>query len=242
LPPDVQPGGALFDPFTSPVPEEVIRRERDAKARRKQLDEAASVQEHERKPGDRARRSGAGSTGTEGGEPQGETARFDDLTTALEIGSETSTQLSPATRRRSPVLPEPEVRRPAPRARRPAPPARPGLRRVKRTIKRVDPLTVLRLSLFYYCFLLVLWLLVVAVLFFFVQSTGLFDKIEKVGNAFAEEIQLNISLGFVEKWAFLVGLTLVIIGSLLNAFLAFLYNLASDIVGGVELTFVEKDL
>ena len=34
----------------------------------------------------------------------------------------------------------------------------------------------------------------------------------------------------------------LIIGSLLNALIAFLYNFAADKVGGVELTFVEKDV
>jgi Transmembrane domain of unknown function (DUF3566) len=176
---------------------------------------------------------------------QGDPGRFDELTTPLEIGAESPTRVTvpPSARRAPAVAPEPGTAAPAPRtARRPGLQARPGPRRVKRTLKRVDPLSVLRLSLFYYCFLLVLWLLVVAVLFFFVQSTGLFDKIEKVGNAFAEEIRLDISLGFVEKWAFLIGLTLVVVGSLANAFLAFLYNLASDIVGGLEFTFVERDL
>jgi hypothetical protein len=34
----------------------------------------------------------------------------------------------------------------------------------------------------------------------------------------------------------------VLVGSIINAFLAFLYNLAADIFGGLEMTFVERDV
>jgi hypothetical protein len=52
----------------------------------------------------------------------------------------------------------------------------------------------------------------------------------------------TITLGLVEKWAFLIGFTLVVVGSLMNTFLAFLYNVGADILGGLDLTFVERDL
>jgi hypothetical protein len=45
----------------------------------------------------------------------------------------------------------------------------------------------------------------------------------------------------VEKWAFLVGITFALITTLVNVFLAFLYNVAADLIGGLELTFVERD-
>jgi hypothetical protein len=46
----------------------------------------------------------------------------------------------------------------------------------------------------------------------------------------------------MERWAFIMGLTLAVVGSLINALLAFLYNIGSDLVGGVEITFVERDV
>jgi hypothetical protein len=52
---------------------------------------------------------------------------------------------------------------------------------------------------------------------------------------------VDISLGLVERWAFFLGLGLVVVGSLINLFLAFLYNVISDIVGGVELQFQERE-
>jgi hypothetical protein len=136
---------------------------------------------------------------------------------------------------------EPPARRQAMRSRqarraRPAPP-----RRVKRTIKRIDPISVLKLSLFFYAAFLLLWLSAVAVLYAVVDSFGLFDTIEKFGRGFVLFEEVNITLGLVEKWAFLIGLTLVVLGSFVNLVLAFLYNIAADLLGGVDITFSERD-
>ena len=51
-----------------------------------------------------------------------------------------------------------------------------------------------------------------------------------------------ITLWVVEKWALLVGLIFVVIGSLINVMLALLYNAGADLVGGLEVTFVDRDL
>ncbi|HEX2049003.1 MAG TPA: DUF3566 domain-containing protein [Actinomycetota bacterium] len=205
--PDVQPAGALFDPFTAPLPSERARE-----------------------------RGGRGETGERARTRPERGARPRSDTTAELAGVDAPAD-APA--RRS-VLDD--VGRPGGRHSRRGPKTRPALRRVKRTLKRVDPLSVLKLSLFYYAFALVVWLLLVAVAFWAIQSTGIFEQIERLSEAFAAEIQLDITLGLVEKWAFLIGLTFMVVGSLVNAFLAFLYNIAADIVGGLELTFVERDL
>jgi Transmembrane domain of unknown function (DUF3566) len=86
------------------------------------------------------------------------------------------------------------------------------------------------------------WLLFVAVVYWVLQPTELFEAIQDVGNIFFDWKNVDISLRFVERWAFLVGLVFVLVGTIVNTFLAFLYNVASDVVGGIELTFVERDL
>jgi hypothetical protein len=119
---------------------------------------------------------------------------------------------------------------------------RTGLRRVKRTIKHIDPLSVLKVSLFYYAFFLVAWMIFVAILYSIVSSLGLFDALEDFGKGFVLWKKVDISLGFVEKWAFMIGFVMYILGCLTNLVLAFLYNVSSDVVGGVEVTFVERDV
>jgi Transmembrane domain of unknown function (DUF3566) len=119
---------------------------------------------------------------------------------------------------------------------------RPAVRRVNRTVKRIDPLSVLKLSLFYYGCFLIAWLVLVAIAYFVLDAVGFFHLAQRFGRAMVLWKTLHISLMFVEKWALLLGLTLTVLGALVNAFLAYLYNVGSDLVGGVQATFVERDL
>ncbi len=115
-----------------------------------------------------------------------------------------------------------------------------AIRRVKRTLRHVDPLSVLKISLLFYACLLVLWLAFVAILYVLAGAAGVFEVIESIGRGFALG-NVEISLLFLERWAFLLGLTFGIIASLANLFFAFLYNVVADFVGGIEMTFVERD-
>lgn len=119
---------------------------------------------------------------------------------------------------------------------------RPGLRRVKRTVRHVDPFSVLKLSLFFYACFLVLWLIFVAIVYSVLNSMGLFDAIEKFGRGLVLWEEVNITLGFVERWALLVGFVFGVVASLINVVLSVLYNVGADLFGGLELTFVERDV
>ena len=137
---------------------------------------------------------------------------------------------------------EPVVREPRPSSSsQPRRRRRPTIRRVRRTLRHVDPVSVLKLSLFYYGIFLVVWLIIAAILFAMIEATGIFETIEGLSRDFALGLEVNIDLFFVERWAFLLGLTFAIVASLVNVALAFLYNIAADTIGGIELTFVEKD-
>ncbi|MDQ4145981.1 MAG: DUF3566 domain-containing protein [Actinomycetota bacterium] len=116
------------------------------------------------------------------------------------------------------------------------------VRRVRRTLRHVDPLSVLKVSLMFYgCFLL-LWLVFVAILYWVVQAAGVFESVEEIlQTATLVDGPWTVSLAFVEKWAFFIGLTISIVMSLVNLFLAFLYNVVADVIGGIDMTFVERD-
>lgn len=150
--------------------------------------------------------------------------------------------------RTAPVLEEPATRaedvvsppvRPAASARR----RRVVTRRRRREVRRVDTVSVLRLSVCFYGVFLVAWLLLWAVIYWMLSAAGVFDALHKVATAGFPEVSpyANLSLLGMEKWALVAGVVLAVLGSLLNGFLAFVYNIAADMVGGVGLTFLERD-
>lgn len=116
------------------------------------------------------------------------------------------------------------------------------MRRVRRKIKHIDPISVLKISLCFYTLFLLVWLALVALFYNFLEGLGLFDQLESLGRDLVlPALQNEITLGTVERWALVTGVLLVIVGSLINAFLAFIYNVLSDLIGGIELTFSERD-
>jgi Transmembrane domain of unknown function (DUF3566) len=117
------------------------------------------------------------------------------------------------------------------------------VRLVKRTVKRVDPWSVLKMSLFFYTIFFVVWMIGIAVLYSIVESAGVFQTIDELRSGFViDEVEsLEISMGVVMRWAAYIGIGMVLLATLINVVISFLYNLGSDIVGGVEMTFVERD-
>lgn len=115
------------------------------------------------------------------------------------------------------------------------------VRRVKRVLRHVDPVSIFKLSLFFYALAVVAWLIFVAIVYSIIESTGIFDSIESISRGLALGWRVEIDLWFVEKWALLIGLVFWLAGSLINLLIAFLYNVGADTIGGIEMTFVERD-
>ena len=115
------------------------------------------------------------------------------------------------------------------------------VRRVRRTLRHIDPLSVLKVSLMFYGCFLVLWLLFVAIVYWMVQGAGIFETAEDLRQSLTIKGSWELSLSLVEKWAFFIGLVVAVVMSLFNLFLAFLYNVIADTIGGIDMTFVERD-
>lgn len=115
------------------------------------------------------------------------------------------------------------------------------MRRVRRTLRHIDPLSVLKVSLMFYGVFLVLWLIFVAIVYTLVEGAGVFDSINELRDVVAAKGSWTLTLGLVEKWAFFIGLAMSIFMALVNLFLAFLYNVVADTIGGIDMTFVERD-
>jgi Transmembrane domain of unknown function (DUF3566) len=126
-------------------------------------------------------------------------------------------------------------------------PERKAARRTRVVIRSVSPLSVLKLSLiFYFCVMLIVYFALLIV-YMILSAAGAIDAFGRVlGNLFAKgnstlgPAPVHIDGKAVFTVLFLAGCVLTVVWSLINVFLAFLYNLTSDIVGGVEVTLAQK--
>jgi hypothetical protein len=135
----------------------------------------------------------------------------------------------------------------APR-RRPLRPVRHGARRTRVIVRRVGPLSVLKFSLiFYFCVMLIVFF-ALAIIYAVLSAAGAMDEIGKLLGYFFGTGQtgtrdpepISINGGVVFTWLFVGGLVFTVVWSVINVFVAFLYNLISDIVGGIDVTLAEK--
>lgn len=123
----------------------------------------------------------------------------------------------------------------------PAPARRKVVRDVhnRRVVRRVDVLSVLKVSFaFYFCVLVVL-LVAVTILWNVATTFGVISTVDKlVRNLFAlTSFQLHPLAALA--WSAAVLGALCFIGVLFNVVAAVLYNLISDIVGGVQVIVVD---
>jgi hypothetical protein len=120
-------------------------------------------------------------------------------------------------------------------------------RRTKVTVRRVGVASVLKLSLiFYLCLMLVLWLALLLI-YLVLQAGGVIDTLsETLGDLFGAEqgtrgrepIAIDGTAVFTALFVIGLGWTVVMAG--INMFIAVIYNLISDMVGGIDVTLSER--
>ncbi|MEY2566609.1 MAG: hypothetical protein QOE35_1138 [Actinomycetota bacterium] len=112
---------------------------------------------------------------------------------------------------------------------------------MRRVVRRVDTWTVLRFSALFYASLLIVFVVAGVLLWAVASITGAVGNIETfIKQLFALDsfhfVAIDLLLGTV-----LGGAVLVVLGTGLNLLMAVLYNLISDVVGGIEITVLEED-
>jgi len=115
------------------------------------------------------------------------------------------------------------------------------VRRVRRLLRHVEPWSVLKISLvFYFC----VWGLVVIstrMLWSAAENAGTIDKIESfVEDLFTLEM-FEFDTSQILRVFTLGGLVLVVGGTGLTVLLVVLFNLISDLMGGVRFTMIEEE-
>jgi hypothetical protein len=113
------------------------------------------------------------------------------------------------------------------------------LRRGRIAIRKVDPWAVMKFSLVFYFCMLVVVMLVVGIIFTALKAFGVIDNIQKLLRDL--DFFVTITGGVIFRWVFLLGLAGTVIASVVTMFMAFLYNLIADVVGGIELVVTERE-
>jgi len=112
---------------------------------------------------------------------------------------------------------------------------------VRRVIRRFDLWTVLRFSLLFYLSMFLVLLVAGIVLWLIAGATGVRHNVENfIGDLIASDDFHFLGLQLLRAAA-IGGFLLVIIGSAANVLMALLYNLISDVVGGIEVSVVDDD-
>lgn len=115
-------------------------------------------------------------------------------------------------------------------------------------MRKIAPLSVLKFSLLFYLCLMLIVLFAMVIVYGVLSAAGAIDSLEEVlGYVFgtgttstggAEPIEIDG--GTVFMWGLFGGLVFVVVWSAITVFLALVYNLISDLVGGVEVTLADK--
>ncbi len=116
-------------------------------------------------------------------------------------------------------------------------------RRVRMTVARIDPWTVLRLSFLLSVAAAIITIVAVMMLWVMLSSAGVFDSVDGTLQSVLGEGALTITqyfgFGRVFSVALLIAAIDVVLITALSTIGAFLYNLAASLTGGLELSVTE---
>lgn len=114
------------------------------------------------------------------------------------------------------------------------------VRRVRRVIRKIDPWTVLKVSLVFNAILALAFVLGVVIFWSVIVNAGIPQAISQVG----EKLTIPIRLDGERYFRAVVFLSVVwtVLATGFTTLAAVLYNLISDVVGGVEVVVLEESL
>lgn len=113
-------------------------------------------------------------------------------------------------------------------------------RQARVVIRKVGPWSVLKMSFFFYLCIMAVIVGAFVILYGVLGAIGALDSTTRlIRDLFADQT-FEIHGDWLFSRGLMVGLGMVVLWTLINVFVAFLYNLISDIVGGVEVTLSER--
>ena len=115
--------------------------------------------------------------------------------------------------------------------------------RASMQIRRVDPWSVLKVSLVLSVAAFFVWMIAVAFLYLVLGGMGVWAKLNSnVGDLLNNTANSElVSSGTIFGGAALIGLINIVLLTAMATVGAFIYNLTTDLVGGVEVTLADRD-
>jgi hypothetical protein len=121
-----------------------------------------------------------------------------------------------------------------------------GPRRARLQLRHIDTWSALKISLVLSIALFFIWMVAVGILYGVLSSLGVFDTLNdlfgQIGSASGSENSGDVVTWGVVLWgAAIIGAINIVLLTALCTVGTFIYNLCSDLVGGLELTLSERD-
>jgi uncharacterized membrane protein len=113
-------------------------------------------------------------------------------------------------------------------------------RRARVVLRKVEPWSVFKISFLFYLCVMVVIIGAMMILYAILGAIGALDSLTRlIRDLFADQ-SFEIHGGWLFTRGLSIGLVLVLLWTLINVFVVFLYNLLSDVVGGIEVTLSER--
>jgi Transmembrane domain of unknown function (DUF3566) len=117
--------------------------------------------------------------------------------------------------------------------------------RASMQIRRIDPWSTLKVSLLLSVALFFVWMIAVAFLYLVLGGMGVWSKLNSnvgdlLNNTSGNSGEL-VSSGTIFGGAVLIGLVNIVLLTAMATIAAFVYNLTTDLIGGIEVTLADRD-
>ncbi len=117
--------------------------------------------------------------------------------------------------------------------------------RASMQIRRIDPWSTLKVSLLLSVALFFVWMIAVAFMYLVLGGMGVWAKLNSnvgdlLNNTSGNSGEL-VSSGTIFGGAVLIGLVNIVLLTAMATIAAFVYNLTTDLIGGIEVTLADRD-
>ena len=114
-------------------------------------------------------------------------------------------------------------------------------RRVRRILRHIEVWSVLKISILFFACLWAVFLIAGFIVWGVAESSGTVDKLESLITELFALDTFNFDGKQIFKGYAFGGLILAIAGSTLNVLMVLLFNLISDLTGGLRVTMIEEE-